>query len=193
MSPLAGVMDGSLKSLQALSKLIRETGTAIVAQPIDIKSIDGVSTAWHRGLLQMVFSDNVPPDEPDPRIQPLNGSDAPAMLSLAQLTKPGPFEARTIAMGRYWGIKANGKLIAMAGERLRQTGFTEISGVCTHPDHQGKGLGRALSIHAIREILHKGNTPYLHVFDDNQIAISLYASLGFRQRSSTTATALEPT
>lgn len=192
VSPFAGVKDESAESHSALDDLIGQTGAAVVVQPIRLGSMHGVNSVWQRALLQMIFSGEVPTCRPDPRIELLRDSDAPAMLSLARLAKPGPFEARTIAMGRYWGIKQGGDLVAMAGERLRQTGYTEISGVCVHPDHRGRGLGRALSLHAIGEIMRDRNRPYLHTFADNQIAIALYTSLGFRPRYSTTAMALEP-
>ncbi len=80
----------------------------------------------------------------DPRIEPLTETDAADMLALATLTKPGPFTLRAQSLGSFWGIRSEGRLVAMAGQRMRQTGFTELSGLCTHPDFQGRGLGTLL-------------------------------------------------
>ena len=87
-------------------------------------------------------------------------------------------------MGRYWGhVDADDRLLAMAGERLHLTGFTEISAVCTHPDARGRGLAAALTRHvAPRAILERGETPFLHVAADNDAALRVYERLGFRRR-----------
>ena len=82
------------------------------------------------------------------RIEKLGEADAADMLELATLTKPGPFTLKAQALGDFWGIRENGRLIAMAGERLKQDGLTELSGVCVHPDFQGKGLGRLMTLYA---------------------------------------------
>ena len=130
----------------------------------------------------MMGEDPVDDSEDDPAIELLDESDADDMMALATLTKPGPFAQRTHLLGRYWGVRADGKLIAMAGERMRQPGYTEVSGVCTHPDFRGRGLGSRLCRHVQRQIQKEGNIPYLHVFSTNGAAISIYESLGFRPR-----------
>jgi predicted GNAT family acetyltransferase len=86
---------------------------------------------------------------------------------------------RTPALGEFWGIKDAGVLVAMAGERMKHEGFTEVSGVCTHPHARGRGLGRALSAHVAARISARGDTPYLHAYASNTAAIELYRSLGF--------------
>ncbi len=116
----------------------------------------------------------------DNRIQPLDQSDAEEMLALATLTKPGPFTFRAQSLGPFWGIKTEGRLIAMAGQRLRQTGFTELSGLCTHPEFQRRGLGTLLFRFVAGEIATQGETAYLHAYANNTPAIALYKSLGFR-------------
>jgi len=113
------------------------------------------------------------------------------MLELALLTKPGPFAARTHEMGSYWGIKQNGRLVAMAGERFRQPGYTEVSAICTHPDFQGRGYGRSLTLHTMQAILARGAVPYLHSFSDNEGALRLYEKLGFRWRQDMRGIALD--
>lgn len=104
------------------------------------------------------------------------------MLALAQLTKPGPFGLRTRELGTYIGIRQNGQLVAMAGERLRVPGFTEISAVCTHPDHLGRGYAATLMTELMHRIRSRGEVPFLHVREDNTRAIPIYERLGFRKR-----------
>lgn len=117
--------------------------------------------------------------------------DVPQMLDLVGRTQPGPFLSRTIEMGAYLGIRRGEKLIAMAGERLRPAGWTEISAVCTHEDYRGSGLAtrliRAISV-GIRE---RGETPFLHVSASNHGALRLYRSLGFEVRRSVTVLAVQ--
>ena len=119
-------------------------------------------------------------------IQPLGEADAPDMLALATLTKPGPFRSRTHEMGRFFGVREGGQLIAMAGERLYVPGFHEISAVCTHPDHRGRGLGAALMRKVGARMLDEGDQPFLHTYASNATAIALYRKLGFEVRAELT-------
>ncbi len=112
----------------------------------------------------------------------LGAADAKDMLALAQLTEPGPFLTRTHVMGRFIGSRIGGRLAAMAGERFRPAGYTEVSGVCTHPDFRGRGLARALSAAVAARIQARGETPFLHAWETNRAAINLYEALGFRRR-----------
>lgn len=113
-------------------------------------------------------------------IMPLNSVYAEEMVQLAKLTKPGPFAKRTIEFGSYYGIFENAKLVAMTGQRLHVKNYTEISAVCTHPDHLGKGYAFKLMQHQLDIILQNHQIPFLHVREDNQRAIALYERLGFR-------------
>jgi ribosomal protein S18 acetylase RimI-like enzyme len=119
---------------------------------------------------------------PAPEFIELTESDAPEMLALAQLTKPGPFGLRTRELGTYLGIRQNCQLIAMAGERLRVPGFTEISAVCTHPDYLGHGYATALMAELAHRIQDRGEIPFLHVREENTRAIALYEHLGYEKR-----------
>ena len=124
-----------------------------------------------------------PPKMPDESIEPLTDADAAEMLSLATLTKPGPFSLRARSLGEFFGVKEGGALVAMAGERIKQDGFTEISGVCTHPGFRGRGLAKLLSVFMAHRVLGRGETPCLHAFTTNTAAIKLYESIGFELRS----------
>jgi len=130
------------------------------------------------GLVQ--FEGSAIESAPDPAAVPLTPADVPEMTALVERTKPGPFLPRTIELGTYLGIRgADGSLVAMAGERMRPTGYTEISAVCTAPEARGQGLASRL----IRAIAHgirdRGETPFLHTSSDNP-AQKLYTAMGFK-------------
>ncbi|MET9082805.1 GNAT family N-acetyltransferase [Streptomyces sp. NPDC004237] len=122
---------------------------------------------------------------PEPAAVRLGPADVPEILDLVERTRPGPFLPRTVELGTYLGIRREGRLIALAGERLHPPGWTEISAVCTDPAYRGEGLAtrliRAVG-HGIRE---RGETPFLHTGAGNTNAIRLYESLGFRIRRRT--------
>lgn len=118
----------------------------------------------------------------------LTDDHVPQMMALVELTKPGPFARRTNKMGKYWGIFEDGQLVAMAGDRLRLAGFGEVSAVCTHPDHRGKGYARELISKVAQGAVARGETPFLQAYPDNVAAIGLYESLGFTVRRMLTFT-----
>jgi predicted GNAT family acetyltransferase len=117
------------------------------------------------------------------KITRLGAHNSPEMVELATLTKPGPFGIRTHELGSFVGIRCEGKLVAMAGERLKVPGYTEVSAVCTHPEHIGKGYAGTLMTEIMRGIWDRGEIPFLHVRSDNTRAIALYERLGFRTRT----------
>jgi predicted GNAT family acetyltransferase len=175
---LAGARDDSAESLRALAALVPPTGPLLLLQADPIALPLGTIAVTTAAGVQMI-AERIAPAPVDPRIEPLTDADAPAMLTLATLTKPGPFAARTPSLGDFWGIKDHGVLVAMAGERMKHVGFTEVSGVCTHPDARGRGLARMLSAWVTARIAARGDTPYLHAYASNTVAIELYRSLGF--------------
>jgi ribosomal protein S18 acetylase RimI-like enzyme len=118
----------------------------------------------------------------------LGAADVPEMLELVAQTEPGPFLTRTIELGDYLGIRCDGTLLAMAGERFRLDGWTEISAVCTKPDHRGRGLASRLVGALIAGIQLRSERAFLHVLSTNTGAIRLYEELGFRVRQTTTIT-----
>jgi len=120
--------------------------------------------------------------EPDPEAVRLGPDDVPEILDLVARTRPGPYLKRTILLGTYLGIRHEGRLIALAGERLKPPGWTEISAVCTDPAHRGKGLATRLIRAVAAGIRERGDTPFLHAAADNTNAIRLYESIGFELR-----------
>ena len=119
---------------------------------------------------------------PEPEALELTTRDVPEMLDLVARTQPGPFLPRTIEMGRYVGIRKNAELVAMAGERLHLDGWTEISAVCTAPEHRGNGYASRLTRAVIAGIEARGERPFLHAVTSNTTAIELYQRLGFELR-----------
>jgi GNAT superfamily N-acetyltransferase len=130
-------------------------------------------------MFRMIWAADMPAnDEADDAVQ-LGPEDAAQALELATLTKPGPFGLRTIELGDYFGYFDGPRLIAMAGERMQVGSLREISGVCTHPDHQGRGLARRLMGKLIRREMRRNETPFLHVMRGNP-AHAFYERMGFR-------------
>jgi predicted GNAT family acetyltransferase len=179
---LAAACDDSTQSLEALAELIPADGKLILLQAEPIVLPPGVDTVLTAPGVQMVLENFKPVCGDSNSIQRLDEEDIPEMLALATLTKPGPFEIGTPKLGEFWGIKERGKLLAMAGERMKHSGYSEVSGVCTHPEARGRGFARALSAKIAERILERGDTPYLHAYAGNRPAIQLYESLGFRLR-----------
>ena len=187
--PFAATADDSPESLAALAALIGATESVVLLQAEASPTPPGTRAVFQAGAVQMVAgSFSAPAHVAD--IVELTGADAPEMLALATLTKPGPFSTRTHELGTFFGVRVNGVLAAMAGERMRPDGYTEVSGVCTRPDHRGKGYGGRLTQMVASRAQARGDVPFLHAMDDNPAAISLYESLGFVIRRSFSVTVL---
>ena len=182
VSQFAAAPDGGPASVAALAALAAPGDGLIFMQAEAPPRLPGFEVLVADAAVQMV-GDAVaePPD--DPLIVALCETDAPEMLELALLTKPGPFTLKSLALGRFWGVRENGRLIAMAGERLGFPGHTELSGLCTHPDHRGRGLGRALLTFVSARIRESGDLPFLHAWASNTGAIALYETMGYRHRA----------
>jgi predicted GNAT family acetyltransferase len=179
----ASARDDKLASLEALRGLVLEGESVFVLQVPEIRIPEGLAAVRTGQGVQMVASRPVEPQSGDSAIVELCDADAPEMFALAQLTEPGPFLPRTHTMGRFIGIRIGGRLVAMAGERMRCPGFTEVSGVCTHPEFRGQGLARRLSSTIANAIQQRGAQPFLHAWANNRTAIALYESLGFEYRA----------
>jgi ribosomal protein S18 acetylase RimI-like enzyme len=140
--------------------------------------LDGRQMIW-RGTGQ-------PETRPAGTMVDLGEDSVPEMLDLVARTKPGPFWPRTRELGRYLGVREHGVLVAMAGERLRPPGWTEISAVCTAPEARGRGYAGRLIRALIAGIAARGERPFLHVAEANTGAIALYERLGFTTRKPVT-------
>lgn len=114
----------------------------------------------------------------------LGVADRSEMYELINSIQPGFYKDHTANLGSYYGIRVEGKLVAMAGERLKMTGFTEVSAVCTRPDYKGKGFAAQLVAVVCENMIAQNITPFLHVLSSNLRAIELYERLGFVKRRS---------
>ncbi len=164
------------------------TALARHCAPGEVVYIDGVTqpmpagwrTDFEATLLRLVWNRAEVRDDPAFATVPLGAAHATQVAGLALLTRPGPFGARMLEAGRYIGVFEEGRLVAMAGDRARAGPYREVSGICTHPDAQGRGLARRLSLRVIAGILACGETPFLHVLATNVRARTLYERMGFR-------------
>lgn len=187
----AATVDQSPESLAALGELVREMGTVGLVERDTPPAPPGTEIVSDALCLQMVAETVAPAWDVAFDMLPLGDADAAEMLALATLTKPGPFFTRTHQLGRFIGVRVEGQLAAMAGERMRPDGFTEASGVCVHPDHRGKGYAARLLREVTARILASGERAFLHSYADNATAIGLYESLGYRGRAEVRFTILK--
>jgi len=178
-SPIVGFANPARPNLAALTPF---------CEPGEHFYCDGwsgpASAGWHieteSTMYKMVWEGAIPEKDEAPEAISLGPEHATQALELAKLTNPGPFGLRTIELGEYFGCFEGPRLIAMAGERMCTGPFREISGVCTHPDFQGRGLARRLMMKLIRRQMLRTETPFLHVMTANDRAHGLYERMGFR-------------
>lgn len=192
MVPFAGMIDEGDASQQALAELVHVGETVLVVQAVEPPVPRGFVMKDKAAVVQMVAMGRREAIA-DARVARLGEADAAEMLELATLTRPGPFTLRAQDLGGFWGVKVGGQLAAMAGLRLRVPGFYELSGVCTHPNHRGEGLGRLMSLFVAGHIAAGGDLPFLHAYATNTAAIRLYESIGFTLRSQMHVVVLERT
>jgi ribosomal protein S18 acetylase RimI-like enzyme len=149
---------------------------------------DGWSEARRFPVTQMIAADAT--GAPDPEAIVLAAADVPEMLDLVAATAPGPFLERTIELGTYLGLRREGVLVAMAGERMHLDGWTEISAVCTLPAFRGQRFSSRLMSDLIARIRARDERPFLHVMTSNFSAIAVYEALGFSARRTATIAVL---
>ncbi len=190
----AAPADHSAESLAALAALLPEDGAPLIV--VDGRACPpcpGAQLAGpHEAVVQMICETPAAARPPDFEMLSLTEDDAAEMYDLAMLTKPGPYARHTNRLGDFLGVRVDGALVAMAGERMRLPGLAEVSGVCTHPDHRGKGYAAGLIGGVMHRMRTKGETPFLHAMADNHGAIAVYERLGFRHRATMMGCALVP-
>lgn len=174
----------------ALGDLVGPGGVAILFRAEVPSPPSGWTREFHGSTVQYVAG---PLDGPDAavaeEIVELGADDGAEMVELTARTEPGPFSAETWRAGRYFGIRRAGRLVAMAGERLRTDGWGEVSAVCVDPSVRGQGLGAAMTLRAAQAITERGDRAMLHVAEDNHPAHQLYLQLGFEVRRTVAAAA----
>ncbi len=189
--PFAAARDTSEEALAALLATLEGPDDRIgiverEAWPVP----SGLRVLGGGDLVQMIFGGPESDAPDDPRIELLHEDDASEMAALAHATEPGPWGSKTHLYGDYFGIRIEGRLASMAGERLKLPGFAELSGVSTWPEFRGRGLAGVLTRRVVRGFLERGDTPFLHCYAANVGAVALYEKLGFRIRARMTFTIL---
>lgn len=184
VTSLAGFREPTAEGYESLGGLVNGRGTIALFLEEPFQAREGWELAGSAPLLQMVCENGhvKAVSDSEHTLIELGEADSAEMIELTGLTKPGPFNKRTHELGTYLGIRKDGKLVAMAGERLKVPGFTEVSAVCTHPEHTGRGYARVLMMEVMRRIRFRGEIPFLHVREDNARAIGLYERIGFARR-----------
>jgi len=181
VAPFAATRDQSTESYDSLARLL---GPGVTAA-LPLAAMHDLPAGWtvvrNVDSAQMVWNGSVPPPVKH-NLEDLDILQVDEMLALVELTKPGPFFRRTPELGSYLGIREKGQLVAMAGERLRPFGHTEISAVCTHPEYRGRGYASSLVSMLIKKITKRDEIPFLHVRTENVGAIRVYEKLGFKTR-----------
>ena len=181
VTPFADMPDLSAENFAALAALMSPADIAVLFTPEAVKVPAEFKVVLAETGEQMIGT---------PIETPVNGvdivtlgvDDVPAMIELTELTKPGPFYARTHELGTFLGIRVDGQLVAMAGERMKPAHYTEMTAVCVHPSHRGRSYGQMLLSAVSRQIVSRGEIPFLHVFTSNHSAIALYRRQGMEIR-----------
>jgi predicted GNAT family acetyltransferase len=181
ITPFAATVDMSPESFAALAAMMSPTDIAVLFTPEAVKAPAEFKVVLADTGEQMI---GTPVEAPTNGVDivTLGVADVPAMMELTALTKPGPFSARTHELGSFLGIRVDGQLVAMAGERMKPAQYTEMTAVCVHPSHRGRGYGQILLGAVSRQIVARGEIPFLHVFTSNHSAIALYRRQGMEIR-----------
>jgi ribosomal protein S18 acetylase RimI-like enzyme len=183
VSPFVALRENTAENLMILHDLVPAGSTSLLITHDEME----IPAPWKllqriKGL-QMIFNGDADPSETGEGMSALTDEHIPQMLALTKLTNPGPFAERTIDFGHYCGVFDGDKLVAMAGQRMYPTPYSEISAVCTHPDYTGKGYARRLLMYQVNRMQTSGIIPYLQVRFDNYRAIKVYESIGFETRA----------
>jgi ribosomal protein S18 acetylase RimI-like enzyme len=190
IAPFAATADTSAQSFAALGALMTGSDVSVLFTPDPVTPPAEFKLLLAETGEQMIGT----PAESSIRgvdIVTLGADDVPAMMELTELTKPGPFTLRTHELGTFLGIRIDGQLVAMAGERMKPANYTEITALCVHPDHRGRGYAQVLLGAVASQITARGEIPFLHVFSNNDSAIALYRRQGMEIRRRLHVTVLQ--
>src|SRR5260370_38340154 len=190
IAPFADMVDMWAQSFAALGALLSGSEIAVLFTPDAVTAPDEVKILFAETGEQMI---GTPAESSLPGIETvtLGVNDVPEMMALTELTKPGPFSTRTHELGTFLGIRIDGRLVAMTGERMKPGHYTEMTAVCVHPDHRGRGYAQMLLGAVARQIVSRGEIPFLHVFSNNTSAIALYRRQGMEIRRRLHVTVLQ--
>jgi predicted GNAT family acetyltransferase len=186
LAPIGGIGQRDQRALDELAALIPEGDW--ISMPATLEDLVPLVRApltvkFTRTLVQMVCERPVDVTPGGVELRVLSEPDVADMVSLTALTHPGPFRPHTYTLGTYLGIRVNGVLAAMGGQRMHLPGYREVSAICTHPDFRGRGYARAIVARLVAAIFDEGLTPFLHVENENHGAQALYRTLGFIERA----------
>ena len=192
IGPLSAFQEPTPEAYADLAAMVPEGDVAVLF----LEDQPCIPTGWQLlrgGTLVQMICPTIPEQRPlDATIVPMEAADIPEMVALAGLTEPGPFRQSTAKLGGFLGIRVDGRLAAMAGQRLSPTGFAEVSAVCTHPDFRGRGYAQALVAAVTRKIHVEGGVPFLTSFEANTGAVRIYQQVGFVVRRTFHLAVLKP-
>jgi predicted GNAT family acetyltransferase len=190
IGPFAAMSDMTPQAFAALGALMSQSDVAVLFTPDPVTAPAEFKTLLAETGEQMI---GTPAESPIRGVEAvtLGADDVPAMMELTKLTNPGPFAPRTHELGTFLGIRIDGQLVAMAGERMKPANYTEITAVCVHPSHRGRGYAQTLLGAVARQISARAEIPFLHVFSHNKSAIALYQRQGMEIRRRLWVTVLQ--
>ncbi|MDO8396752.1 MAG: GNAT family N-acetyltransferase [Bradyrhizobium sp.] len=190
VAPFADMVDMSPESFAALGAIMSGSEIAVLFTPDAVTAPAEFKIVLAETGEQMI---GTPAESAITGVETvrLGANDVREMMALTELTKPGPFGARTHELGTFLGIRIDGDLVAMAGERMKPANYTEMTAVCVHPSHRGRGYAQLLLGAISRQIVARGEIPFLHVFSSNASAIALYRRQGMEIRRSLHVTVLQ--
>jgi len=193
IAPFCGVRRLDTGGWASLSELVGPDGVAVFLRgEVEPTPADWLELLREPATQYLAGGLSDPPVTANRELVELTASDSPDMVALAAATEPGPFGPNSHRTGRWFGIRRGGRLVAMAGERIRVDGYGEVSGVCVDPAVRGEGLGAVVTLAAARGIQDRGDRAVLHVRDGNDGAHRLYQRIGFTPRRTVTVAVLRP-
>lgn len=190
IGPFADMADMSEESFAALGELMAPSEYVVLFTPEKVTAPAGFKVLLAKSGEQMIGTPSASTLS-GVEIVTLGADDVLAMTTLVDLTKPGPFGPRAHELGTFLGIRDGGELVAMTGERMKPGNYTEMTAVCVHPSHRGRGYAQALLSAVARQIVARSEIPFLHVFSDNTSAIALYKRQGMEIRRILEVTVLQ--